>query len=71
MQTFFYTYVAGTAAGHLFEGEGGGTGRDGDTLRVLAQTSPSPSSGTDTQKLFIFFVYYTIVDSVNFLSLLV
>ncbi len=55
VQCYIFTvYVAGAAAGHILEGERGGTGGDGDTLRVLAQASPSPSTGTDTQKLFIF-----------------
>jgi hypothetical protein len=60
LQTFYFTYVAGTAAGHLLEGERGGTGGDGDTLRVLAQASPSPSTGTDTHKLLTFLVSYTM-----------
>ncbi len=59
---FYFIYVAGTTAGHLLEGERGGTGGDGDTLRVLAQASPSPSTGTDTQKLLNFLVSYTVVE---------
>jgi hypothetical protein len=51
---FIYMYLAGAAAGHLLEGKRGGTGGDGDTLRVLAQASPSPSTGTDTHKLLHF-----------------